>query len=146
DAVRHSTDIDCGNVSYKALLQAVKDKKITEEELDVSLKRLFTIRFRLGMFDPPSMVKYANIPMTVLEAQPHKQHALKMARESIVLLRNQNNLLPLSRSLKKIAVLGPNADNANTQLGNYNGQPSVVTTVLQGIKDKLKNTEVFYSR
>jgi len=146
DAVLHGTDIDCGNVSYKTLVQAVKDGKITEKELDVSVKRLFTIRFRLGMFDPIEMVKYAQIPVTALESAPHKEHALKMAKESIVLLRNQNNLLPLNKSIKKIAVLGPNADNANTQLGNYNGQPSVVTTVLQGIKDKLKNTEVFYSR
>jgi beta-glucosidase len=146
DAVRHTTDVDCGNVSYKALLQAVRDGKISEKELDVSLKRLFTIRFRLGMFDPASLVKYANIPITVLEAEPHRQLALKMARESIVLLRNQNNLLPLSKTLKRIAVLGPNADNSNTQLGNYNGFPSVVTTALQGIKDKMPNAELFYSR
>jgi beta-glucosidase len=153
DAVLHGTDVECGNASYKTLIQAVKDGKITEKELDVSLKRLFTIRFRLGMFDPAEMVKYAQIPVTALESAPHKEHALKMARESIVLLRNSPflggagvGLLPLSKSVKKIAVLGPNADNANTQLGNYNGQPSVVTTVLQGIKEKLKNTEVFYSR
>jgi beta-glucosidase len=153
DAVLHGTDIDCGNVSYKTLVQAVKDGKITEKDLDVSLKRLFTIRFRLGMFDPTGMVNYAQIPITALESAPHKEHALKMARESIVLLRNRplqegvgEGLLPLSKGIKKIAVLGPNADNANTQLGNYNGQPSVVTTVLQGIKDKLKNVEVFYSR
>jgi beta-glucosidase len=130
----------------------VKDGKLTEKEIDESVKRLFTIRFRLGMFDPVAMVKYAQIPITVLESQPHKDHALKMARESIVLLRNahlpgqKNNLLPLSKRIKKIAVLGPNADNADTQLGNYNGEPSVVTTVLQGIKKELKNTEVFYSK
>jgi beta-glucosidase len=130
----------------------VKDGKLTEKEIDESVKRLFTIRFRLGMFDPVAMVKYAQIPITVLESQPHKNHALKMARQSIVLLRNahlpgqKNNLLPLSRHIKKIAVLGPNADNYDTQLGNYNGEPSVVTTVLQGIKNELKNTEVFYSK
>ena len=147
DAVLHSTDVDCGNVSYKSLVNAVKDGKITEKQLDVSLKRLFTIRFRLGMFDPESMVKFSKISANALESQPHKEHALKMARESIVLLRNENNLLPLKKNLRKIAVLGPNADNANTQLGNYNGQPSVVTTVLQGIKEKLgSSTEIFYSR
>lgn len=146
NAVLHGTDVECGNHTYKSLTQAVKDGKISEKEIDISLKRLFEIRFRLGMFDPPQMVKYAQIPITVLESQPHKKHALKMARQSIVLLRNENNLLPLSKSIKKIAVLGPNADNANTQLGNYNGQPSVVTTVLQGIKDKLPNAEVFYSK
>jgi len=152
DAVLHGTDVECGNHTYKTLMQAVKDGKLTEKDIDVSLKRLFTIRFRLGMFDPVSMVKYAQIPITNLESQPHKDLALKMARESIVLLRNaplagqKNNLLPLQKNIKKIAVLGPNADNANTQLGNYNGQPSVVTTVLQGIKNKLQNAEVFYSK
>jgi beta-glucosidase len=152
DAVLHGTDVECGNHTYKTLMQAVKDGKLSEKDIDVSLKRLFTIRFRLRMFDPTSMVKYAQIPISNLESQPHKDLALKMARESIVLLRNQpadaqkNNLLPLHKSIKKIAVVGPNADNANTQLGNYNGHPSVVTTVLQGIKNKLKNAEVFYSR
>ena len=93
------------------------------------------------------MVKYAQIPMTALESQPHKDHAIKMARESMVLLRNENNLLPLSKNIKKLQYLGPNADNANTQLGNYNGQPSVVTTVLMGLKEKLgNNTDIFYSR
>jgi len=146
DAVLHGTDVECGNATYKTLVKAVKDGKLTEKNIDVSLKRLFTIRFRLGMFDPVSMVKYAQIPITALESQPHKELALKMAKQSIVLLRNENNILPLSKNINHIAVLGPNADNANTQLGNYNGQPSVVTTVLQGIKDKLKNADIFYSR
>ncbi|MEO8110084.1 MAG: glycoside hydrolase family 3 C-terminal domain-containing protein [Ginsengibacter sp.] len=146
DAVLHGTDVECGNNTYKTLIQAVKDGKLTEKDIDASLKRLFTIRFRLGMFDPKEMVKYAQIPITALESKPHKDHALKMARESIVLLRNQNNLLPLDKKIKRVAVLGPNADNANTQLGNYNGKPSVIATVLQGIKDKMPNAEIFYSR
>lgn len=152
DAVLHGTDVECGNTTYRTLVQAVKGGKLTEKDIDESLKRLFTIRFRLGMFDPADMVKYSQIPITVLESQPHKEHALKMARQSIVLLRNtrlpgqENNLLPLGKDIKRIAVLGPNADNANTQLANYNGEPSVVTTVLQGIKDKLPQAEVFYSR
>ena len=152
DAVLHGTDVECGNRTYKTLINAVKDGKITEKQIDVSLKRLFTIRLRLGMFDPASMVKYAQIPISNLESQPHKDLALKMAKESIVLLRNvpmpgqKNNLLPLNKNIRRIAVLGPNADNANTQLGNYNGQPSVVTTVLEGIKSKLKNADIFYSK
>lgn len=152
DAVLHGTDVECGNRTYRTLMQAVKDGKLTEKDIDVSLKRLFTIRFRLGMFDPVSMVKYAQIPITNLESQPHKDLALKMAKESMVLLRNtqasgqKNNLLPLNKSIKHIAVLGPNADNANTQLGNYNGKPSVVTTVLQAIKNKLPNADIFYSK
>lgn len=152
DAVLHGTDVECGNETYKTLMKAVKDGKLKESDIDVSLKRLFTIRFRLGMFDPVNMVKYAQIPISNLESLPHKELALKMAKESIVLLRNvpmqdqKNNLLPLNKNIKRIAVLGPNADNANTQLGNYNGQPSVVTTVLQGIKNKLPNADIFYSR
>jgi beta-glucosidase len=147
DAVLHGTDIDCGTDAYKALVQAVKQGKITESQIDVSVKRLFTLRFRLGMFDPPSMVKWAQTPITVLESAEHKAHSLKMARESIVLLKNENNTLPLKKNLKKIAVLGPNADNAIAVLGNYNGVPSNIVTALQGIRNKLgSNTEVVYEK
>jgi beta-glucosidase len=146
NAVLHGTDVECGNFTYKTLVKAVADGKLSEKQLDISLKRLFTIRFRLGMFDPPEKVKYAQIPVTALESQSHKDHALKMARESIVLLRNENHLLPLSKNIKKIAVLGPNADNTNTQLGNYNGQPSKVVSVFEGIKNKIGDTKIFYSR
>jgi beta-glucosidase len=147
DAVLHGTDIDCGNSSYKALTEAVKQGKITEKQIDVSLKRLFMIRFRLGMFDPTSMVKYAQVSPSELESPAHKAHSLKMARESIVLLKNQDHLLPLSKHLKKIAVVGPNADNAIAVLGNYNGTPSEIVTALQGIKNKLgNNTELVYEK
>jgi beta-glucosidase len=147
DAVMHGTDVECGQTVYKTLIDAVKTGLIKEEQLDISLKRLFTIRFRLGMFDPPSMVKYAQTPVSALEAPAHKAHALKMAQQSIVLLRNENNTLPLSKKLKKIVVLGPNADNAIAVLGNYNGTPSQVITALQGIKDKVAGgTEVVYEK
>jgi len=147
DAVYHGTDIDCGTSAYLALVQAVKEGKITEKQIDVSIKRLFMIRFRLGMFDPPSMVKYAQTPFSVLESPAHREHALKMARQSIVLLKNENNTLPLKKTVKKIVVLGPNADNPISILGNYNGTPSKLSTVLQGIKDKVgKSTEVIYEK
>ena len=147
DAVFHGTDIDCGTDAYKALVQAVKDGKISEKQIDISVKRLFMIRFRLGMFDPVEMVKYAQTPASVLENDEHKAHALKIARQSIVLLRNENKTLPLSKKLKKIVVLGPNADNDIAILGNYNGTPSKLTTVLQGIKEKVgSNTEVVYEK
>jgi len=147
DAVFHGTDIDCGTEAYKALLTAVKNGIITEKDIDVSIKRLFMIRFRLGMFDPAAMVKYANTPITVLESNDHKAHSLKMARESMVLLRNEANTLPLKKGLKKIVVLGPNADNAIAVLGNYNGTPSKITTVLEGIKNKVgQNTQVIYEQ
>jgi beta-glucosidase len=147
DAVMHGTDVECGNSVYRTLLDAVKTGLIKEAQLDISLKRLFTIRYRLGMFDPSSMVKYAQAKTTALEAPAHKAHALKMAQQSIVLLRNENNALPLSKKLKKIVVLGPNADNKIAVLGNYNGIPSRVVTVLEGIKEKLgAGTEVVYEK
>ncbi|MDY0989459.1 glycoside hydrolase family 3 C-terminal domain-containing protein [Flavobacterium sp. CFBP9031] len=147
DAVLHGTDIDCGTDAYKSLFQAVKNGQITEKQIDVSVKRLFMIRFRLGMFDPVSMVKYAQTPNSVLESKEHKDHALKMARQSIVLLKNEKNTLPLNKKLKKIVVLGPNADNSISILGNYNGTPSQLTTVLQGIKEKVgPETEVVYEK
>ena len=147
DAVLHGTDIDCGTDAYKSLVQAVKNGQINEKQIDVSVKRLFMIRFRLGMFDPVSMVKYAQTPSSVLESEEHKEHALKMARQSIVLLKNEKNTLPLSKKLKKIVVLGPNADNSISILGNYNGTPSKLTTVLEGIKEKVSpETEVVYEK
>ena len=147
DAVFHGTDVECGTDAYKSLVQAVKDGKIREQQIDISVKRLFMIRFRLGMFDPPSMVKYAQTPASVLGSDAHKALALKMAQQSIVLLRNENNVLPLKKTLQKIAVIGPNADNAISVLGNYNGIPSEIVTVLQGIKNKTgTHTQVVYEK
>lgn len=147
DAVIHGTDVECGNYAYTTLVNAVKTGLIKESQLDVSLKRLFTIRYRLGMFDPPAIVKYAQIPFSVLEAPEHKALALKMAQQSIVLLKNENNTLPLSKKIKKIAIIGPNADNKIAVLGNYNGTPSYVSTILDGIKTKLgKDVEVIYEK
>jgi len=140
DAVMHGTDIECGVSVYLTLLNAVKDGLIPEAQIDASLRRLFTIRYRLGMFDPPSMVKYTNAPETTLEAPEHKALALKMAQQSIVLLKNANNTLPLKKTIKKIAIVGPNADNRVAVLGNYNGMPSEIVTVLDGIKAKLGNS------
>jgi beta-glucosidase len=147
DAVMHGTDLDCGTAAYKALVEAVKNKQITEQQIDVSVKRLFMVRFQLGLFDPVNMVKYAQTPATKLEAPEHAKHALNMARASIVLLKNSNNTLPLSKQLKKIVVLGPNANNHIAQLGNYNGTPSKLITILQGIQDKVgQHTKVVYEK
>lgn len=148
DALIHSTDVECGNSVYSTLVEAVKKGMVTEQQIDASVKRLFTLRFKLGMFDDPSHVKYAQIKDDVLESPQHKALALKMAQQSIVLLKNANNTLPLNKkSIKKIAVLGPNADNKISILGNYNGTPSNVVTVLDGIKNKLGNTvEVIYEK
>jgi beta-glucosidase len=148
NAVLHGTDIECATgklFTYNSLLEAVQKKLISEQQLDTSVKRLYKIRFQLGMFDPVERVKYAQIPLSVVESAPHQAHALKMARESVVLLKNEQNTLPLRKDLKKIVVLGPNANNENVQLGNYNGFPTNIVTPLEGIRAKVgPSTEVVY--
>ncbi|MGV3764742.1 MAG: glycoside hydrolase family 3 C-terminal domain-containing protein [Chitinophagaceae bacterium] len=147
DAVLHGTDVECGQTVYYTLKDAVQKGLITEAQLDVSLKRLFTVRYRLGMFDPVSMVKYAQTPSSVLESAPHKAHALKMAQQSIVLLKNEKQTLPLNKTIRKVAVVGPNADNRISVLGNYNGVPTRIVTVLDGIREKLgPGVEVIYEK
>lgn len=142
DAVLHGTDLECGDV-YKSLPKAVEAGLITEEQIDISLKKLMRIRFRLGMFDPQDKVPYSNIPHSVLESKAHQEQALKMARQSMVLLKNSKGLLPLSPKVKKIALVGPNADNQITQLGNYNGIPSKNITLLEALRNE-KGIEVVY--
>ncbi|HWF89059.1 MAG TPA: glycoside hydrolase family 3 C-terminal domain-containing protein, partial [Pyrinomonadaceae bacterium] len=144
-AVKRGTDLECGD-SYKALVNSVKQGLISEGEIDRALKRLFEARFRLGMFDPPELVPYAKIPFSVNDSAEHRQLALEAARESIVLLKNENNILPLRKDLKSIAVIGPNADNVQVLLGNYNGQPSRATTPLAGIRQHVSSgTKVLYA-
>jgi len=145
DAVFHGTDVDCGREAYLGLKQAVEDGLIPENQIDVSLRRLFVIRFRLGMFDPPEMTPYSKIDSTTLEAKTHKDLALKMSHQAIVLLKN-DGVLPVKKdNLKKIAVLGPNINNPEVQLGNYNGFPSRVITPLDGLKDELGKQVQIYS-
>jgi len=147
DAVFHGTDVDCGREAYLALVQGVKNGKITEKQIDVSVKRLFMVRFRLGLFDPASMVKWAQTPASVIESPAHRAHALKMARQSMVLLKNENNTLPLKKELKKIVLLGPNASNPLSILGNYNGNPSKLSTVLSALQERAgKNTTIVYEQ
>ena len=145
DAVFHGTDLDCGREAYLGLKNAVEEGLITESQIDISLKRLITVRMRLGMFDAPELVPYSAIDSTALEKAAHKDLALKMSRQSMVLLKNKNNLLPIDKTkIKKIAIVGPNADNEEAQLGNYNGFPSKVITALDGIKEALGNDVEIY--
>ena len=149
DAVLHGTDCECSHdATYRALTEAVEKGLITEKDIDVSVKKLFKIRFRLGMFDPDDRVPYAKIPVSVLECDAHKAHALKMAQQSVVLLKNEKNLLPLNKQqIKKIAVVGPNADSENVLLANYYGYPTEVTTLLEGIRNKAgSGIEVVYKK
>ena len=144
-AVKSGTDLTCGR-EYATLIQAVKDGLITEAEIDVAVKRLMRTRFRLGMFDPPEMVRYARIPFSANDSPAHRQLSLVAARESIALLKNENNTLPLRKEIKTLAVIGPNADAPDVLLGNYNGQPSKSVTPLRGIREKVSPaTKVLYS-
>jgi len=145
-AVRHGCELNCGE-TYVALLSAVEQGLITEEVIDRAVKRLFTARFRLGMFDPPEHVPYAQIPYEVNDCPAHRALALEAARKSIVLLKNEGGLLPLSKDLGAIAVIGPNADDVQVLLGNYNGMPSQAVTPLEGICRKLlPSTALYYAQ
>ncbi|MGE4585974.1 MAG: glycoside hydrolase family 3 C-terminal domain-containing protein [Mangrovibacterium sp.] len=146
-AVKSGTDLNCGSIYDPALIDAVSLGLIREEEIDVSLKRLFTARFKLGMFDPPEKVPYSKIPYRENDSEEHRVLAKQVARESIVLLKNENDVLPLKKDLGKIAVIGPTAHSYNMLLGNYNGTPSRYTTPLDGITAKVStNTEVVYEQ
>ena len=144
-AVQAGTDLNCG-VEYEALLPAVKQGALRQSDIDGALRRLLTARFRLGMFDPPSMVKYAQIPLSVNDSPAHRSLALEAAEKSIVLLKNENHALPLSKSLKTIAVIGPDADDLDALTGNYNGDPTAPITPLAGIRIKLPKARVIYAR
>ena len=145
--VKAGTDLNCGYVYYNTLFDAVQQGLLSEADIDVSVKRLFTARFKLGMFDPPEMVKYYQIPIEENDSKEHRKLSIKAAHESIVLLKNEDNLLPLNKDLKKIAVIGPTAESYSMLLGNYNGTPSKYVTPLQGIKNKVSgNTEVVYEQ
>jgi len=108
--------------------------------------RVLVNRFDLGDFDPDSLVPWAQIPETILNCEKHRELAYKMAQQSIVLLQNRNNILPLSKSIKKIAVIGPNANDKVMLLGNYNGTPIQTITILDGIKTKLSEDKIFYDK
>ena len=143
-AVKNGCELNCGGV-FASLVAAVEEGLISEQEIDKALTRLFTARFRLGMFDPTEMVPYAQIPYEVNDCPEHRGIALEAARESIVLLKN-DNLLPLSRDLKTIAVIGPNADSLEVLLGNYEGTPSSYVMPLEGIRNKVSpSIKVFYT-
>ncbi|HLY17044.1 MAG TPA: glycoside hydrolase family 3 C-terminal domain-containing protein, partial [Bryobacteraceae bacterium] len=136
----------CG-MEYENIVPAVRQGLLTEKDVDTALRRLLTARFRLGMFDPPEMVRWARVPYSVNDSPEHQALALEVARKSIVLLKNEGGLLPLSRTAKTIAVIGPNADSAEVMLGNYNGEPSHPVTPLAGIRRKVApGTRVLYAR
>jgi len=147
DAVRNGTDVECGG-AYSSLVEAVKKGQIKEEELNVSLRRLFRGRMELGMFDPDELVPYSSIPYSIVENEEHVNYSLEMARKCMVLLKNGTTggkpTLPLSKDIKKIAVVGPNAVDSTMLWANYNGTPTHTVTILEGIREKASNAEVTY--
>jgi beta-glucosidase len=152
-AVKNGCDLECGcsydiPCDYGQLNDAVLLGLLSEEDLNRSVGRLFQARFRLGMFDPDGQVPYAQIPFSVVDCVEHRELALEVARESLVLLKNQGNLLPLDKDqLKSIAVIGPNADETLVLAGNYLGTPKAPVSVLAGVRAlAAPGTEVNYAR
>ena len=146
-AVAAGNDLNCGN-TYLALVDAVKSGLITEDKINIAVKRLFMARFKLGMFDDDRLVKYASIPYSVVNSAPNQALALESAQKSIVLLKNSGNILPLNKNIKNLVVIGPNADAEKVQWGNYNGTPAagVNVTPLAALKAKLPGANIVYER
>ena len=150
-AIKTGMDNECADFftitkddhDYKPFIDAVKQGLLTEADLDLSLKRLFTARMRLGMFDPPEKVPYAQTPDSEIDSAPHRELALKTARESMVLLKN-DGVLPLASSVKKILVVGPLAESTQVLHGNYSGTASHAVTALEGIRKQFAGSQVSF--
>ena len=146
DAVLSGADIECGT-SYRSLTQAIEQGLITEADIDVNVKRILKARFELGMFDAPESLPWANLGLEQLSSPEHTALASKAAHEAVVMLKNKDNILPLRKDMK-IAVVGPNADDARVILGNYNGYPSAANTktILDGIREAAPGAEIIYEK
>ncbi len=145
-AISSGTDLNCEvNEAFVKdhLDEAIANGVINESDINASIKRLFKARFELGMFDPDNMVPYAQIPMSVVGSPEHLQLSQQMAEKSLVLLKN-DGVLPL-KNVKKLALIGPNANNPTILIGNYNGDPINPTTPLKALKARLGDKNVFYT-
>jgi beta-glucosidase len=151
-AIKAGLDSDCttsglfdqgGAPDFQRYVDAVKQGLLTESEVDVALKRMLRVRFELGLFDPLERVKAAQLPDGELDSAAHRALARKLARESIVLLKN-DGVLPFAKAPARIAVVGPLADNSRVLLGNYNGWPSRSTTALAGIQQQFPKARVVF--
>src|SRR5512136_2182854 len=131
-ALTHGCDLECGSV-YEQLGEAVERGLVTEADVDGALARVLASRFKLGLFDPPEEVPYAATPLSVVNCAEHRALARQAAVESIVLLKNKNNILPIAPGVRSIFITGPHAADINTLLGNYSGMSETLTTMLQGI-------------
>ena len=134
------TDVECGyGYAYKSIPEAVQRGFITEEEVDKHVIRLLEGRFDLGEMDDPALVEWSKIPYSKMDCKEHRQLSLEMARQTMVLLQNKGDVLPLRKNKEKIAVIGPNANDEPLMWGNYNGTPNRTITILDGIKMKQKS-------
>jgi len=140
-AVKAGTDLSCGP-EFGALPFAVRNRLLSNDDIDRAVKRLFEARFRLGMFDPPDRVPWSKLSIADNDTPAHRQLALEAAHKSIVLLKNESGTLPLKSSVKTLAVIGPNADSLGVLLGNYNGTPSSYTTILDGLRKRFRNAKI----
>ena len=147
DAVLNGTDLECGKV-FMVLTEALEKGLIQESTLDDHLRKTLYGRFELGMFDPAELLPWASLAPEVISSEANNDLATQAARESMVLLDNSKGVLPLSKNLKRIAVLGPNADDVQLLNGNYGGTPTKAHqhSLLEGIRNALPNTEVFYKK
>jgi len=132
-----------GEPAEKAYVDAVQQGYLPESTLDTALIRLFTARIKLGLFDPPDMVPYLKIDEKELDSAEHRAHARKLANESMVLLKN-DGLLPLKQGIKRIAVVGPLADQTRPLIGNYAGQPTHIVSILDGLHAEFPNAAITY--
>jgi beta-glucosidase len=142
------TDVECvwENYPYKTLPEAVDKGLLKEEDIDKSLMRVLIGRFDLGEMDDNKIVPWANIPPSIINNDEHRKLAYDMALESMTLLQNKNNILPISKSSKKIAIIGPNAEDKPMLWGNYNGTPIRTISILDGVKTKLAENKIFYDK
>lgn len=143
-AVKAGTDLTCGT-EYRTLVDEVKAGRITEAEIDRAARRLFVARVRLGMFDPPERVPYASISIAENDSDAHREAARDAARKAIVLLKNEAGALPLDPAVRRIAVVGPSADDPVAVLGNYHGISSRQVTPLEGIRRQFSAAQVGYA-
>ncbi|MGA8528835.1 MAG: glycoside hydrolase family 3 C-terminal domain-containing protein [Acidobacteriaceae bacterium] len=149
DAVKAGTDLECGYMqgqAFPSLVQAVHENLLSEADINQALHRLFRARFKLGMFDPPSSYAYGRIPFSTVNSPEHRQLSLQAARESIVLLKNEDHILPLKSGIANIAVVGPTAALVQSLQGNYNGPPPNPVYPLNGIEKRFSSAKVHYAQ
>jgi beta-glucosidase len=146
--VLSGTDIECiwENYPYKKLPEAVSRGLISEDDINENLMRVLVGRFELGEMDEDALVPWTKIPASILNNESHRQLALEMALKSMTLLQNKNDVLPLKKTIDRLAVIGPNADDEPMLWGNYNGKPVRTITILDGVNSKISSNKIVYDK